>query len=98
MPFLVAHTVVSLLRRRAHTKQQGTRAAEERNELAPLHRTEPKPKDHGSIAVRAVHRSKSGPLLSTSGSFASKTIGAGYVRSYWLLRCWGPAEGERANW
>src|SRR6516165_9581300 len=37
MPFVVAHTVVSLLRRRVYTKKQGGRAAEQRDELAPLH-------------------------------------------------------------
>jgi hypothetical protein len=37
MPFIVAYPVVSLLRRRVHTKKQEGRAAEQRNELAPLH-------------------------------------------------------------
>src|SRR5262245_27071853 len=37
MPFIVARTVVSLLRHRVHTKKQGNRAAEQRDELAPLH-------------------------------------------------------------
>src|SRR5215813_8899267 len=37
MPFIVARTVVSLLRRSVHTKKQGNRAAEQRDELAPLH-------------------------------------------------------------
>src|SRR5262249_25387364 len=34
MPFIVARTVVSLLRRSVHTKKQGNRAAEQRDELA----------------------------------------------------------------
>src|SRR5262249_6915205 len=36
MPFIVARTVVSLLRRSVHTKKQGSRAAEQRDEAAPL--------------------------------------------------------------
>src|SRR5262249_10321752 len=37
MPFIVARTVVSLLRRSVHTKKQGSRAAEQRDELAAPH-------------------------------------------------------------
>src|SRR5215468_6640698 len=37
MPFIVARPVVSLLRRSVHTKKQGSRAAEQRDELAALH-------------------------------------------------------------
>src|SRR5262245_16370360 len=37
MPFIVAYPVVSFLRRRAYTKKHGDRAAEQRDELAPLH-------------------------------------------------------------
>src|SRR5262245_40528594 len=37
MPFIVARTVVSLLRRSVHTKKQGRRAAEQRDELAAPH-------------------------------------------------------------
>jgi hypothetical protein len=37
MPFIVAHSVVSFLRRRAYTQKQRDRAAEQRDELAPLH-------------------------------------------------------------
>src|SRR5215472_11526132 len=37
MPFIVAHSVVSFLRRRAYTKKHGDRAAEQRDECAPLH-------------------------------------------------------------
>src|SRR5262249_31101996 len=37
VPFIVARTVVSLLRRSVHTKKQGNRAAEQHDELAPLH-------------------------------------------------------------
>jgi hypothetical protein len=32
MPFIVAHSVVSFLRRRAYTKKHGDRAAEQRDE------------------------------------------------------------------
>ena len=39
MPFIVARTVVSLLRRRVHTKKHGGRAAEQRDELAPCNVT-----------------------------------------------------------
>jgi hypothetical protein len=38
MPFIVARTVVSLLRRSVHTKKQGNRAAEQRGEIAAPHR------------------------------------------------------------
>jgi hypothetical protein len=34
MPFIVPHTVVSFLRRRAYTKKHGDRAAEKDDELA----------------------------------------------------------------
>src|SRR6516225_372018 len=37
MPFIVAHPVISLLRRRVHTKKQVGRAAEQRDELAARH-------------------------------------------------------------
>src|SRR6516164_4924472 len=37
MPFIVARPVVSLLRRSVHTKKQGSRAAEQRDELAACH-------------------------------------------------------------
>src|SRR5262249_55388093 len=37
MPFIVARPVVSLLRRSVHTKKQGSRAANQRDELAPPH-------------------------------------------------------------
>src|SRR5262249_5995593 len=37
MPFIVARTVVSLLRRSVHTKKQGSRAAEQRDECAAVH-------------------------------------------------------------
>src|SRR5499433_62849 len=37
MPFIVARPVVSLLRRSVHTKKQGSRAAEQRDELATPH-------------------------------------------------------------
>src|SRR5262249_23479938 len=37
MPFIVARPVVSLLRCSVHTKKQGSRAAEKRDELAALH-------------------------------------------------------------
>src|SRR5262249_39152268 len=37
MPFIMAYPVISFLRRRAYAKQQGDRAADERDELAPLH-------------------------------------------------------------
>src|SRR6516164_6933341 len=37
MPFIMARPVVSLLRRSVHTKKQGSRPAEQRDELAPLH-------------------------------------------------------------
>jgi hypothetical protein len=33
MPFIVAHSVVSFLRRRAYTRKQRDRAAEQRDEL-----------------------------------------------------------------
>src|SRR5262249_32110336 len=38
MPFIVAHSVVSFLRRRAYTKKHGDRAAEQRDELAAIAR------------------------------------------------------------
>ncbi len=38
MPFIVAHSVVSFLRRRAYTKNHGDRAAEQRDELAAIAR------------------------------------------------------------
>ena len=41
MPFIVAHTVVSFLRRRAYTKKHGDRAAEQRDELAAIARQIP---------------------------------------------------------
>src|SRR5262249_20800683 len=37
VPFIVARTVVSLLRRSVHTKKQGNRADEQHDELAALH-------------------------------------------------------------
>src|SRR4029434_3665184 len=37
MPFIVAHPVVSFLRRRAYTQKQRDRAAEQREELAAVH-------------------------------------------------------------
>src|SRR5262245_43026688 len=37
MPFIVARPVVSLLRRSVHTKKQGSRTAEQRDELASPH-------------------------------------------------------------
>src|SRR5215475_3381395 len=37
MPFIVAHPVVSLLRRCAYTKKQRDPAAQQRDEVAPLH-------------------------------------------------------------
>src|SRR5215475_7211574 len=37
MPFIVARTVVSFLRRRAYTKKHGDRAAEQRYERAAIH-------------------------------------------------------------
>jgi len=38
MPFIVAHSVVSFLRRRAYTKKHGDRPAEQRDELAAIAR------------------------------------------------------------
>src|SRR6516164_2501870 len=38
MPFIVAHSVVSFLRRRAYTKKHGDHAAEQRNESAAIAR------------------------------------------------------------
>src|ERR1700730_14498073 len=38
MPFIVAHSVVSFLRRRAYTKKHGDHAAEQRDELAAIAR------------------------------------------------------------
>src|SRR5215510_9284919 len=43
MPFIVARPVVSLLRRSVHTKKQVSRAAEQRDELAPPHGLSPRP-------------------------------------------------------
>ena len=37
MPFIVAHSIVSLLRRRVHTKKQEGPAAEKRDEVATPH-------------------------------------------------------------
>src|SRR5262249_40077629 len=37
MPLIMARPVVSLLRRSVHTKKQGSRAAEQRDEVAPFH-------------------------------------------------------------
>jgi hypothetical protein len=37
MPFIVVHSVVSFLRRRAYTKKHGDRAAEQHDEPAPFH-------------------------------------------------------------
>ena len=38
MPFIVAHSVVSFLRRRAYTKKHEDRPAEQRDELAAIAR------------------------------------------------------------
>jgi len=49
-----AHSIRLLRARRERPRR---RPAEERNELAPLHRAHPKPKDYGSIAGQGAHRS-----------------------------------------
>src|SRR5262249_47107086 len=47
---------------RARRERPRRRAAEQRDELAPIHRARPRPKDHGKYTrLGAVHRSKSGP-------------------------------------
>src|SRR5262245_525674 len=72
MPFIVARTVVSLLRRSVHTKKQGNRAAEQRDELAALH----------SITSSAVCRNGSGTVRPSA--FAVLRL----MTSSYLVGCW----------
>src|SRR5262250_4000286 len=78
MPFIVAYPVVSFLRRRAYTKKHGDRAADERDELAPLH----------SITSSARASSVGGTSMpSALAVFRLMTS------SYWVGACTGRSAG-----
>src|SRR5262249_44120956 len=80
---------IRLLRLRRERPRR-RRAAEQRNELAPLHRADPKPKDRGSIAGQSRASQQKRPTHVRFGSKADNASLRSYVR-------FAPESGQTAD-
>src|SRR5262245_29393852 len=108
MPFIVARTVVSLLRRRVHTKKQEGPAAEKRDEVATPHGAYPKAKDHrrsiaggGAVARVAIKKrrlcARCEPLAEVAGP-KSYSAACGPDRAARPCRLHLVGRGEQCRW